>query len=58
MPKKTASITELKSAYRAPLLAVYGGMKNLTAAGSMGVTETYCFSNDPRATNMNKIVRC
>lgn len=58
MPKKTANITKLKRAYRAPLLAVYGGMKNLTAAGSMGVPETYCFSDDPRATNMNKTVRC
>lgn len=28
-----------KNAYAAPQLKVYGGMKNLTASGSMGIVE-------------------
>jgi hypothetical protein len=49
--------------YQAPRLNVYGGMSQLTAAGSMGVPETWCF-NDPgmsggnMATAMNKSIRC
>lgn len=48
--------TRKKNTYMAPQLMLYGGLGKLTAAGSMGVPETYCASYDPRATNMNKIV--
>jgi hypothetical protein len=49
--------------YQAPVLKVYGGMAQLTAAGTGADLETFCF-NDPsqsggmKAGNMNKTVRC
>jgi hypothetical protein len=46
--------------YQAPQLTVYGGMAQLTAAGTGATNENLCFNNPMgmKATDMSKAVRC